>query len=88
MLGALTAVAPLATDMYVPGFPALGEALGASSSAVQLTMTAFLAGLVVGQLVIGPLSDGLGRRRLLTAGTFRWGSASPCWAHSPRSCSW
>ncbi|MFD8816914.1 multidrug effflux MFS transporter [Streptomyces sp. NPDC059627] len=69
VLGALTAVAPLATDMYVPGFPALGEALGASTSAVQLTMTAFLAGLVVGQLVIGPLSDGLGRRRLLMAGT-------------------
>ncbi|MGW0333217.1 multidrug effflux MFS transporter [Streptomyces sp. NPDC003011] len=69
VLGALTAVAPLATDMYVPGFPAMGDALGASSSAVQLTMTAFLAGLVVGQLVIGPLSDGLGRRRLLISGT-------------------
>ncbi|MFF7468779.1 Bcr/CflA family efflux MFS transporter [Streptomyces sp. NPDC008092] len=69
VLGALTAVAPLATDVYVPGLPALGKALGASSSAVQLTMTAFLAGLVVGQLVIGPLSDGLGRRRLLVAGS-------------------
>ncbi|MFF3934999.1 multidrug effflux MFS transporter [Streptomyces phaeofaciens] len=69
VLGALTAVAPLATDMYVPGFPSLGESLGASSSAVQLTMTAFLAGLVVGQLLIGPLSDGLGRRRLLIAGS-------------------
>ncbi|MFD4511516.1 multidrug effflux MFS transporter [Streptomyces sp. NPDC058457] len=69
VLGALTAVAPLATDMYVPGFPVLGKALGASGSAVQLTMTAFLAGLVVGQLVIGPLSDGLGRRRLLMAGS-------------------
>ncbi|WP_043663395.1 multidrug effflux MFS transporter [Streptomyces xylophagus] len=69
VLAALTAVAPLATDMYVPGFPALGHTLGASSSAVQLTMTAFLAGLVVGQLLIGPLSDGLGRRRLLLAGT-------------------
>ncbi|MDR6979975.1 DHA1 family bicyclomycin/chloramphenicol resistance-like MFS transporter [Streptomyces sp. 3330] len=69
VLGALTAVAPLATDMYVPGFPAMGDALGASSSAVQLTMTAFLAGLVVGQLLIGPLSDGLGRRRLLLSGS-------------------
>ncbi|MDQ0583987.1 multidrug effflux MFS transporter [Streptomyces rishiriensis] len=69
VLGALTAVAPLATDMYVPGFPAMGNALGASSSAVQLTMTAFLAGLVVGQLLIGPLSDGLGRRRLLISGS-------------------
>lgn len=68
VLGALTAVAPLATDMYVPGFPSMGAALHASSSAVQLTLTAFLAGLVVGQLVIGPLSDGWGRRRLLLSG--------------------
>ncbi|MER7396430.1 multidrug effflux MFS transporter [Streptomyces sp. NPDC000151] len=68
VLGALTAVAPLATDMYVPGFPAMGASLHAGSSAIQLTMTAFLAGLVVGQLVIGPLSDSLGRRRLLLAG--------------------
>ncbi|MGW0580120.1 multidrug effflux MFS transporter [Streptomyces sp. NPDC002920] len=69
VLGALTAVAPLAIDMYVPGFPSMGDALGASSSAVQLTMTAFLAGLVVGQLIIGPLSDGLGRRGLLISGS-------------------
>ncbi|MEU8509902.1 multidrug effflux MFS transporter [Streptomyces brevispora] len=68
VLGALTAVAPLATDMYVPGFPSMGAALHASSSAVQLTLTAFLAGLVVGQLLIGPMSDGWGRRRLLLSG--------------------
>jgi Bcr/CflA subfamily drug resistance transporter len=68
VLAALTAVAPLATDMYVPGFPAMGDSLGAGSSAVQLTMTGFLAGLVVGQLLIGPISDGLGRRKLLLGG--------------------
>jgi Bcr/CflA subfamily drug resistance transporter len=62
-------VAPLATDMYVPGFPELGRALHAKESAVQLSMTSFLAGLVLGQVVIGPLSDGLGRRRLLLPGT-------------------
>ncbi|MFF1920443.1 multidrug effflux MFS transporter [Streptomyces sp. NPDC058221] len=69
VLGALTAVAPLATDMYVPGFPSMGAALHASGSAVQLTLTAFLVGMVVGQLLIGPMSDGWGRRRLLLAGT-------------------
>ncbi|MEE4489549.1 multidrug effflux MFS transporter [Streptomyces sp. BE230] len=69
VLGALTAVAPLATDMYVPGFPSMGATLHASSSAVQLTLTAFLVGMVVGQLLIGPLSDGWGRRRLLLAGS-------------------
>ncbi|MEU0649657.1 multidrug effflux MFS transporter [Streptomyces umbrinus] len=68
VLGALTATAPLSIDMYVPGFPAMGATLGASSSAVQLTMTAFLAGLVVGQLGIGPISDALGRRPLLVGG--------------------
>ncbi|WSQ13293.1 multidrug effflux MFS transporter [Streptomyces sp. NBC_01231] len=62
-------MAPLATDMYVPGFPELGRALHARESVVQLSMTAFLAGLVLGQVVIGPLSDGLGRRRLLLPGT-------------------
>jgi DHA1 family bicyclomycin/chloramphenicol resistance-like MFS transporter len=55
--------------MYVPGFPAMGSSLRAGDSAVQLSMTAFLAGLVLGQLLIGPLSDGLGRRRLLIPGT-------------------
>ncbi|WP_306946923.1 MFS transporter [Streptomyces sp. B4I13] len=69
LLGALTAVAPLATDMYVPGFPEMGRTLRASDSAVQLSMTSFLAGLVIGQLLIGPLSDRLGRRRLLMPGT-------------------
>ncbi|WUS99815.1 multidrug effflux MFS transporter [Streptomyces sp. NBC_00708] len=68
VLGALTAVAPLATDMYVPGFPAMGDALHASGSAVQLTLTAFLIGMVVGQLLIGPVSDGRGRRGLLISG--------------------
>ncbi|MDI3387832.1 multidrug effflux MFS transporter [Streptomyces sp. B-S-A8] len=68
VLAALTAVAPLAIDMYVPGFPAMGTSLHASSSAVQLTMTAFLVGMVVGQLLIGPISDGVGRRTPLIAG--------------------
>lgn len=83
ILGALTAVAPFATDMYVPGFPELGRALHASDSAVQLSMTAFLAGLVVGQMVIGPLSDGLGRRRLLLPGTVLFAVLSLVCAFAP-----
>ncbi|MCW8379740.1 multidrug effflux MFS transporter [Streptomyces justiciae] len=69
VLAALTAVAPLATDMYVPAFPEMTTALNATSSGVQLSMTAFLLGLVIGQLLIGPLSDGHGRRRLLLGGS-------------------
>ncbi|GAA3115928.1 multidrug effflux MFS transporter [Streptosporangium carneum] len=68
VLAALTAVAPLATDMYVPGFPDLARSLGTTDSSVQLSMTAFLVGLAVGQVLLGPISDATGRRRVLLAG--------------------
>lgn len=69
ILTALTAIAPLSIDMYLPGFPAMVTELGATSSAIQLTMTTFLLGMAIGQLVIGPLSDALGRRLPLIAGS-------------------
>ena len=53
----LTAVAPLATDMYVPAFPRVSDEFGSSASAVQLTLTTFFAGMGLGQLVGGPFSD-------------------------------
>ena len=65
MLASLGAVAPVATDLYLPGLPAMGEGLDAGPSGVQLTLTAFLVGLAFGQLVMGPLSDRFGRRRPL-----------------------
>ncbi|MFC4603061.1 multidrug effflux MFS transporter [Rhodococcus kronopolitis] len=67
-LALLSAIAPLAIDMYLPGLPALGDDLGTSTQSVQLTLTTFMAGLGIGQLVVGPLSDGWGRRKLLLAG--------------------
>ena len=69
VLALLSAVAPLATDMYLPGFPSIAEELGAEASQVQLTLTSFLLGLALGQLLIGPLSDRYGRRRPLLLGT-------------------
>jgi DHA1 family bicyclomycin/chloramphenicol resistance-like MFS transporter len=69
VLALLTAIAPLATDMYLPALPDVAEELGTTASNVQLTLTGFLVGLAVGQLVIGPLSDAWGRRRLLLGGT-------------------
>jgi MFS transporter, DHA1 family, multidrug resistance protein len=69
VLASLAAFAPVATDLYLPGFPALGDELGAGASGVQLTLTAILVGMAVGQLVMGPLSDRYGRRRPLLAST-------------------
>jgi DHA1 family bicyclomycin/chloramphenicol resistance-like MFS transporter len=70
VLASLAAVAPVATDLYLPGFPAMGEDLAADASGVQLTLTSFLVGLAFGQLVMGPLSDRFGRRTplLVSAG--------------------
>jgi len=62
VLASLAALAPVATDLYLPGFPELGADFGAEASAVQLTLTSFLVGLAFGQLVMGPLSDRRGRR--------------------------
>lgn len=67
VLASLAAVAPVATDLYLPGFPAMAAALGTDASGVQLTLTAFLLGLAFGQLVMGPVSDRYGRRGPLVA---------------------
>lgn len=61
----VTGVGPLATDMYVAGLPELRRSLETTAAIAQLTLTAFIVGMAVGQLVVGPLSDALGRRRLM-----------------------
>ncbi len=69
MLGALVALGPFTIDMYLPALPTITGELHTTSTAVQLTLTGTLAGLGLGQLVLGPLSDTFGRRRPLLAGT-------------------
>ncbi|GAB3596529.1 multidrug effflux MFS transporter [Angustibacter peucedani] len=68
LLGSLQGLGPLSLDTYLPALPDIARDLGASTSATQLTLTATLVGLASGQLVFGPLSDRLGRRRPLVAG--------------------
>ena len=61
-LALLAAFAPIATDLYLPGFPAIAHDLSGDASGVQLTLTTFLIGLACGQLIMGPISDRFGRR--------------------------
>ena len=68
LLGVMVALGPLTIDMYLPALPKIADELSVSSSVVQLTLTGTLAGLALGQLIVGPLSDSLGRRRPLMAG--------------------
>src|SRR4051795_1402803 len=76
LLGARSTFGPLSMDMYLPGLPALTQDLSAPAWAAQLTITTCMAGLAAGQLVAGPLSDALGRRRPLLAGLFAYAVAS------------
>ncbi|WP_406168132.1 multidrug effflux MFS transporter [Streptomyces sp. NBC_00996] len=68
ILGGLTATPPLAMDMYLPSLPEVTRSLHAPAATVQLTLTACLAGMALGQLVVGPMSDRWGRKRPLLAG--------------------
>ena len=68
LLALVTAIAPAALHMLVPALPMLAVVFDAAPGAVQLVLTLFLAGIAVGQLVYGPVSDRFGRRPVLLAG--------------------
>lgn len=61
-LAILSMVGPISTDMYLSGFPVMQDDLHTSAGTIQLTLSFFMAGMAIGQLVWGPLSDSLGRR--------------------------
>ena len=69
-LGLLTGLGPFTIDLYLPTFPTLKADLGITDSQVQVTLSATTLGFAVGQLVVGPLSDRLGRRIPLVAAAF------------------
>ena len=67
-LGILSAVSPMATDVYLASMPDIGQYFGSTASLVQLTLTTYMIGIALGQFVLGPLSDVLGRHKLMVAG--------------------
>ena len=69
VLGALVALGPFTVDLYLPAFPEVAADLGVGDAAIQLTLTATMVGFALGQLIVGPLSDALGRRRPLIIAT-------------------
>lgn len=85
LLGALTAMGPLAIDMYLPSLPAIGEDLRATSGQTQGTVAAFLAGMAIGQFFYGPASDRFGRKPPILVGVliFILASAGCALAASP-----
>ncbi|MBF4627888.1 multidrug effflux MFS transporter [Curtobacterium flaccumfaciens] len=82
-LALIVGVSPFATDMYIPALPAIARDLGTTPGAVQLSLTAFLVAFAVGQLLVGPVSDGIGRRPMLVVGTALFAVASVGCALAP-----
>lgn len=76
LLGGLTAFGPLSIDMYLPALPTMTGDLATTDGTLQLTLTAFVVGLALGQLMVGPLSDSFGRRKPLLIGLIVYIAAS------------
>ena len=82
-LGAASVYGPATMDINLPALPAIAADLSAPVSATQLTITSYLIGLGVGQVVIGAFSDALGRRRPFVAGLILYVLASLACAVAP-----
>ncbi|WP_425834569.1 multidrug effflux MFS transporter [Streptomyces fractus] len=85
ILGGLTAVPPLSMDMYLPALPEVTEVLHTSAATAQLTLTACLTGMALGQLVVGPMSDKWGRRRPLIVSLLIYIVATAICAFAPNA---
>lgn len=83
ILGSLSAFGPLSLDMYLPALPLLADDLHTSTSLAQLSLTACLIGLSVGQLFAGPISDVRGRRMPLLIGLILYALSSFLCAVAP-----
>lgn len=68
LIALLATLGPIGIDMYLPSIPAMAEAMGSSEGSIQFSLMTFFAGLMLGQLVYGPLSDKFGRKPLIYTG--------------------
>jgi DHA1 family bicyclomycin/chloramphenicol resistance-like MFS transporter len=83
ILVAISAVGPLALNIFMPSMPGLQREFGVSYGVVQLTLTLYLIGMAACQLVYGPISDRVGRRPMLLAGMALFVAASVMAALAP-----
>ncbi|EEI24832.1 hypothetical protein C5L34_000253 [Lentilactobacillus hilgardii] len=76
ILGTISATGPLSIDLYLPALPEMTRDLQTHASLIQLSLSACLLGLAIGQLISGPLSDKYGRKGPLIVGFLSFGLVS------------
>lgn len=76
ILGLMSAIGPLSTDMYLPGFPAIAKDLGTTVAHIGLSLSTFFIGISAGQFIYGPLLDRFGRKKPVFIGMFLYIASS------------
>ncbi len=85
LLGSLVAFGPMSIDMYLPALPTITEDLGATQAQIQHSLSAFFSGFCIAMLIYGPLSDVIGRRKLLIVGLMIFVISSVFLAFAPNA---
>jgi len=79
ILGLLAMLMPLSIDMYLPALPVIAEQFGVPAGSVQMTLSSYILGFALGQLLYGPMADSLGRKPVVLGGTLVFaGAAMAC----------
>lgn len=83
ILGLLAMLMPLSIDMYLPALPVISEQFGVPAGSAQMTLSTYILGFAVGQLLYGPMADSLGRKPVILGGTLIFAVAAVACALAP-----
>ncbi len=76
ILGLLAMLMPLSIDMYLPALPVIAEQFGVPAGSAQMTLSTYILGFAVGQLLYGPMADSIGRKPVILGGTLIFAAAA------------
>jgi len=82
ILGLLAMLMPLSIDMYLPALPVIAEQFGVPAGSAQMTLSTYILGFALGQLLYGPMADSLGRKPVILGGTLVFAAAAAACAMS------
>jgi len=76
ILGLLAMLMPLSIDMYLPALPVIAQQFGVPAGSAQMTLSTYILGFALGQLLYGPMADSIGRKPVILGGTLIFAAAA------------